>query len=31
LGLYHLLEGRARFKRRFVEMLNRPLHAHSAK
>jgi H+-transporting ATPase len=31
LGLYHLLEGRAKFKRRFVETVNRPLHNHSMK
>jgi H+-transporting ATPase len=28
LGVYHLLENRARHKRRFLEMLNRPLHSH---
>ncbi|HZE21113.1 MAG TPA: plasma-membrane proton-efflux P-type ATPase, partial [Desulfobaccales bacterium] len=30
LGLYRLLEGRAKFKQRFMKTLNRPLHSHSA-
>jgi H+-transporting ATPase len=28
LGIYHLIENRARHKRRFLEILNRPLHSH---
>jgi H+-transporting ATPase len=31
LAVYHLIEGRAKSKRRFVETLNRPLHTHSVK
>ncbi|MEJ2670775.1 MAG: plasma-membrane proton-efflux P-type ATPase [Deltaproteobacteria bacterium] len=31
LGLYKLLENRATHKRRFLETLNRPLHAHHMK
>jgi H+-transporting ATPase len=31
LAVYHLIEGRAKSKRRFVETLNRPLHSHSVK
>ena len=28
LGVYHLMENRARHKRRFLEILNRSLHSH---
>jgi H+-transporting ATPase len=28
LGIYHLLENRGKLNRRFLEMLNRPLHSH---
>jgi H+-transporting ATPase len=31
LGVYRLIEGRAKHERRFLEMLNRPLHAHPMK
>jgi hypothetical protein len=31
LGVYRLNEGRAKHERRFLETLNRPLHAHPMK